>query len=139
MDTRSVALAAVMALSFGLPIATQQKTVSDDKDWAKPTASLKNAYEAEFVIRVGDVDNLGFGWPEGFDPFCGRMSESHGYPWEPNPSDQAGFDRILLSSKYNPAQPKGCGADGYSGAFDATTSKPVAYAIPTTTLQGSSR
>jgi outer membrane protein OmpA-like peptidoglycan-associated protein len=136
MDSRCVVLATVLALSLGAPGATQQKTVSDDKDWSKPAASLKDTREAEFLIRVGDVDNLGFGWPDGFDPFCGRLTEAHEYPWEPNRADQPGFDRILLSSRFNPAEPKGCGGDGYSAAYDAVTSKPVAYTIPTAALQG---
>ncbi len=136
MHTRRLAAAALFALAAAALLAAQQKTVSDDKDWAKPTASLKNAYEAEFVIRVGDVDNLGFGWPDDFDPFCGRMTESHSYPWDPHPEDKPGFDRILLSSKFTLGVEKGCGGDGYSGAFNPETSKPVTYAIPTAGLQG---
>jgi hypothetical protein len=116
MDKKGVVLTAVLAIAFGVLAATQQKTVSDDKDWSKLSASLKDTREAEYLIRVGDVDNLGFGWPDGFDPFCGRMTESHGFPWDPNPADGPGFDRILLSSRFNPADPKGCGGDGYSGA-----------------------
>ena len=136
MYKRGIVLTAVLAITFGVLAVAQQKTVSEDKDWSKQGASLKNTLEAEYVIRVGDVDNLGFAWPDGFDPFCGRMTESHAYPWDPNPADQPGFDRILLSSKFNPADPKGCGGDGYSGAYNAVTSKPVTYAIPTTVLQG---
>ncbi len=37
----------------------QVKTVSSDTDWAKQQVSLSNAFEAEFIIRIGDVDNLG--------------------------------------------------------------------------------
>ena len=136
MDKQVAALTVLLAFAFGALAATQRKTVSEDTDWAKPGAALKDTREAGFLIRVGDVDNLGFGWPEGFDPFCGRLTESHGFPWDPNPADQPGFDRILLSSKFNPADSKGCGSDGYSGAYNPVTSKPVTYAIPTTILQG---
>ena len=136
MNNRHLALAALLAIALAGVVAAQQKTVSDDKDWAKPSAFLKDAREAEFIIRVGDADNLGFGWPEGFDPFCGRMTEAHTYPWDPTPADQPGFDRILLSSKFDPANPKGCGGDGYSGSFSPATSRPVTYSIPTTALQG---
>ncbi len=113
----------------------QVQTVSSDKDWSSQQAEIKNVYEAEFIIRTGDVDNLGFGWPENFDPFCGRMTDAHGYPWEINPDDLPGMDRILLSSKYNPGQPPECGQDGYTGAFDPETSKPVTYTVPTTMLK----
>lgn len=116
-------------------LRAQVKTVSSDINWTSQQAVVKNAAEADFIIRVGDVDNLGFGWPEGFDPFCGRMTESHAFPWELNPSDLPGFDRILLSSKYNPDNQKGCGADGYSNAFDKIKCKPVTWAIPTDALK----
>lgn len=114
----------------------QPKTVSEDRDWKKQSAVLENTLEAQWIIRVGDVDNLGFDWPEGFDPFCGRMTESHAYPWEAKPGDLPGLDRILLSSKLNPGKPGGCGADGYSGTFDKKLSKPVPWKLPTAALQG---
>jgi len=114
----------------------QVKTVSADTGWTAQQAVLKNTMEAEFIIRVGDVDNLGFGWPEGFDPFCARMTEAHAYPWEANPTDMAGFDRILLSSKYNPDKPIDCGRDGYSSSFDKVKCKPVAWQLPTDVLKG---
>jgi len=114
----------------------QQKTVSADKDWTRQHAALKNAIEAEYIVRVGDVDNLGFGWPDDFDPFCGRMTQAHAFPWDAHQEDQPGFDRILLSSKFSPTAERTCGGDGYSGAFNPKTSKPVVYAIPTRSLQG---
>lgn len=114
----------------------QEKTVSADDDWHLQQTVLKNSMQAEFIIRIGDVDNLGFGWPGGFDPFCGKMTEEHSYPWEINPADLPGFDRILLSSKYDPAKNHNCGGDGYSGSFDKVKSKPVAWNIPTDALKG---
>ena len=114
----------------------QVKTVSADTDWELQQVVLKNTQEAEFIIRIGDVDNLGFGWPQGFDPFCGRMTESHSYPWEINPKDLQGFDRILLSSKYNPAKTQDCGSDGYSASFDKTKSRPATWKIPTEVIKG---
>jgi outer membrane protein OmpA-like peptidoglycan-associated protein len=132
---RLLILSVPAILSLALPCFSQQ-TVSSDKEWAKQTAYIQNGYEADHIIRIGDVDNLGFGWPEGFDPFCGRMTEAHAYPWEAKAEDMEGFDRILLSSKFNPSDPKGCGADGYSGSYDPKLSKPVAYSIPTAAIQG---
>ncbi|MBL0357070.1 MAG: OmpA family protein [Chitinophagaceae bacterium] len=97
---------------------------------------MSNTQEAEFIIRMGDVDNLGFGWPQGFDPFCSRMTESHSYPWDINPLDLQGFDRILLSSKFNPAKTQDCGSDGYSASFNEIKYKPVTWKIPTEVLKG---
>lgn len=113
----------------------QVKTVSSDTDWKKQLVELTNTMEADFIIRVGDADNLNFGWPEGFDPFCGRMTESHGYPWSPDATDQPGFDRILMSSRFTPGKDVPCGGDGYSGSYDPVTSKPVAWKIPTRVLK----
>ena len=123
-------------LTFLVRVNAQVKTASADTDWKQQQAVLKNTMEADFIIRLGDIDNLGFGWPESFDPFCGRMSESHPYPWDINPSDLPGFDRILLSSKFNPNKTQDCGGDGYSGSFDAVKCKPVSWKIPTDALKG---
>jgi hypothetical protein len=67
---------------LGLAAMGQVSTVSEDKDWKNQQIVPKNSLEAELIIRLGDVDNLNFGWPEGFDPFCGRMTEAHDFPWE---------------------------------------------------------
>lgn len=67
-------------------------------------AFLQNTAEADYIIRVGDIDNLGFGWPDGFDPFCGRTTDAHAYPWKAGKEDLPGFDRILLSSNLQPVK-----------------------------------
>ncbi|MGZ5255427.1 MAG: carboxypeptidase-like regulatory domain-containing protein, partial [Flavitalea sp.] len=117
-------------------INAQVKTVSADTDWKLQQVVLSNTQEAEFIIRIGDVDNLGFGWPEAFDPFCGRMTESHSYPWDINSQDLQGFDRILLSSKYNQAKTQDCSSDGYSASYNEIKSKPVSWKIPTDIIKG---
>jgi outer membrane protein OmpA-like peptidoglycan-associated protein len=119
------------------PLAVAQpKTVTEDKAWATTPVALRDTLEAEFIVRLGDVDNLGFGWPEGFDPFCGRMTEAHAYPWDPPAKDVAGLDRILLSSKFKASANGGCSADGYSGSFDAKKTRPVALKLPLASLKG---
>ena len=119
-----------------ITLEAQVKTVSADVDWQQQQAVLRNTIEAEYIIRVGDVDNLNFGWPESFDPFCGRMTEGHYFPWEAIPDDLPGFDRILLSSKFNPAREQKCFTDGYTGSFDPVKSKPVPWSMPTEALKG---
>lgn len=117
---------------FIIAVTTAQvKTVSADADWQQQKVVLKNTMEADFIIRIGDVDNLGFGWPEDFDPFCARMTQAHYFPWEINTADLPGFDRILLSSKFDPQKQRDCGADGYSNSFDKEKCKPVTWIIPT--------
>ena len=115
---------------------SQVRTVSSDTRWKDQQAVLKNTPEADIIIRIGDVDNLGFGWPEGFDPFCGHMTDSHDYPWDAHKEDLPGFDRILLSSKFNPEGEFPCGGDGYSGSYHPNLSKPVTYALPVKVLAG---
>jgi outer membrane protein OmpA-like peptidoglycan-associated protein len=119
-----------------LNLNAQVRTVSADSDWHLQQVVLRNCPDAEFIIRIGDIDNLGFGWPPDFDPFCGRMTESHSYPWDINPDDLQGFDRILLSSKYRPSKTQDCGSDGYSASFNEIKTRPVTWKIPTTALKG---
>lgn len=107
-----------------------QKTVSSDKNWKSKSEFIKDGYEAEFIIRLGDVDNLGFGWPEGYDPFCGKMTEAHYFPWPPDNSDVPYMDRIIVSSKYNPQKDQPCGQDGYSFSSDEYTKGPAIFKIP---------
>lgn len=129
---RSLLLASLLPLAA----AAQPRTVTEDKEWTRHGAVLRGTLEAEWVVRVGDVDNLGFGWPEGFDPFCGRMTESHAWPWEPKADDVPGMDRILLSSRYKPDRAAGCGGDGYSASYNPKTSRPVPWKLPTAALMG---
>ncbi len=101
----------------------QHKTVTDG-DWMQNKVFLQNTPEAEYMYRLGDVDNLNFEWPERFDPFCGKTTEAHGFPWEMNAADIAGMDRMLNSSKYNPEAPRDCGMDGYTVDWKPEISKP---------------
>jgi outer membrane protein OmpA-like peptidoglycan-associated protein len=63
------------------------------------------------------------------------MTESHFFPWPADPADLPGFDRILLSSKFIQGKEPRCGADGYTGSYDAAKSKPVTWTIPTDVLK----
>ncbi len=65
--------------------------------------------KAAIQVRVGDVDNLGFGWDPGFDPFCGQNTSIHRYPWEVDSTDHEGTDRIMVVSAYKRAR-----SDGYT-------------------------
>lgn len=134
MHARPLAVAALLLAATAA--VAQPKTVTEDRAWAEQAAALTGSTEAQVIIRVGDVDNLGFGWPEGFDPFCGRMTDSHAYPWEPGPKDLPGLDRIFLSSKFVEGKDLACGADGYSGSYDKKKSKPAPVTLPTTALKG---
>lgn len=126
----------LITLSSVIQLFAQVNTVSSDTDWSTQKAVLKNVSEAGFIIRIGDVDNLGFGWEEGFDPFCGKVTNSHEWPWEPRNGDLPGFDRILLSSKFRAEAEHPCGSDGYSGSPELALAKPVSFTLPTDVLKG---
>lgn len=66
-------------------------------NWAAKTERTVGGPEADLLVRTGDINNLGFGWPQGFDPFSGK-STSHGYPWDPRPGAPEGTDRIMVGS-----------------------------------------
>jgi OOP family OmpA-OmpF porin len=67
-------------------------------DWAATHREQKNAKEAELLVQVGDIDNLGFGWPFQFDPFAGKSTPTHRFPWAPEADDPPGTDRIMVNS-----------------------------------------
>ena len=87
-------------------------------DWAAQAVVVYDTDEADVVVRTGDIDNLGFGWPVDFDPFSGASTPAHGFPWAIDPSDAAGTDRIMVVSSYDGNPP--FGSDGYTSA----TSRP---------------
>ena len=110
------------------------------KDWALEYERTVGGPEADLVVRTGDINNLGFGWPKGFDPFSGQSTPGH--PW-PNidhipPNAPPGTDRIMLGTGVMPVhmsiqhvagqadriavavivkQGQGLPSDGYSGSL----------------------
>jgi tetratricopeptide (TPR) repeat protein len=69
---------------------------------------------AEKICITGDIDNLGFGFPKGFDVFSGNSTPSHGYPWKTDPNDAKGTDCIMV----------GTGAKSNSDGYSSNTSRP---------------
>ncbi len=80
----------------------------------------ENSSNADIVVRVGDIDNLGFGWDEGFDPFCGQNTRAHSYPWNTNPNDHVGTDRIMVVSSYKSGR-----SDGYVSRTKRPENNPI--------------
>lgn len=69
--------------------------------------------EADLVVRTGAISNLGFGWPTGFDPFSGRSTPAHPYPWTPPAGAPEGTKRILIGSTVTPEDAHTHKHDGY--------------------------
>lgn len=116
------------------------QTTANDGDWKKNYVVLNNTPQAEHMIRGGDIDNLGFGWENNFNPFSGKSTETHFYPWTPD-TTFAGTDRILIGSSVGKSEPP-CSADGYSGEWNAlktqfgktTQAIKIPLSIPATTI-----
>lgn len=83
--------------------------------WPAPDKVERNGPDASLAVQVGDADNFGFGFPEGFDPFTGKSTPVHPFPFKPSAGDAAGTDRIMVVSGHRQAT-----GDGYT----ADTSRP---------------
>lgn len=94
------------------------ETTSDSDDWTLPVLTLYYTSEAEIMVRTGDIDNLGFGWPEGFNPFSGEETPVHSFPFYPDPYDPDGTDRIMVISGYNYL------SGGWTDGYTITTQRP---------------
>jgi outer membrane protein OmpA-like peptidoglycan-associated protein/type II secretory pathway pseudopilin PulG len=99
------------------PIAPVAATGNQAHDWALKYERTAGGPEADLVVRTGDINNLGFGWPAGFDPFSGQSTPAHPYPWKARPGAPAGTDRIMVGSSFRQGDPKW---DGYSYSADCT-------------------
>jgi outer membrane protein OmpA-like peptidoglycan-associated protein len=124
----------VSATVFLCKNSQAQQNTAADGDWAKQLVILKNTPEADLMIRVGDIDNLGFGWSEGFIPFSGRSTESHGFPWEPVAEDAPGTDRIFVPGSFKYENPEAM--DGYTSSTQRPANKPVPIRLPLSALKG---
>lgn len=95
--------------------------------WEKTYELDTTGKEADMVIRVGDMDNFGFGWPDNFNPLSGQSTPEHQYPYYPESNDPEGTDRIMVVSSFN-YNNRFLGNDGYAG----NTSRPANIPKPIT-------
>jgi len=103
------------------PISPASATGDPIHDWALKYERTENGPDADLAVRTGDINNLGFGWPAGFDPFSGKSTPVHGFPWKTPDDEPVGTDRILFGSSVDPADElrdvvayNRRGSDGYS-------------------------
>jgi len=87
--------------------ASSRVVSPNDGNWASKDTSIANMPEGELMVRTGDIDNMGFGWPSGFNPFSGINTPSHSFPWLSDTTDPDGTDRIMVVSSYNGNPPAG--------------------------------
>lgn len=127
---KTVAILFILAFLAG-SIALAQRNTPNDGDWTKKNIILRQTPEAEVMIRIGDIDNLNFGFEDDFNPFCGVPTQVHPYPWEKDPQDPPGTDRMMIGKSYKSKQLP-CDQDGYSNSAQSTE----AISLPTASLKG---
>jgi hypothetical protein len=101
--------------------------VPQNAEWQKKEFVARNAPEAELIARTGDVDNLGYGWPEGFDPYTGESTPEHPYPYKPAPDDPDGTDRIMVPGSYKYGSE--VATDGYTQSTKRPDNTPRAVVL----------
>ncbi len=116
----------LLPLFLFLPLLLGAQVTDTDGDWEDHYVTLENTPEADLMVRTGDIDNLGFGWPADFDPFSGNSTRAHSFPWTIDTLDPSGTDRIMVISSFV-GRPPG-GNDGYT----ATTKRPENEVRPIT-------
>jgi OOP family OmpA-OmpF porin len=99
---------------FTAPTVWPQPPAGTPASWALKSERTVNGPEADLLVRTGDINNLGFGWPQGFDPFSGKSTPGHGYPWDPRPGEPDVTDRILLGSVDTASDASKHSHDGYT-------------------------
>jgi OOP family OmpA-OmpF porin len=90
------------------------------EDWQQIRLVRKDAPEADLLVQLGDIDNMGFGWPTGFDPFTGKSTPVHRFPYLPESDDPAGTDRIMVVSGFT----GGVRQDGYTQQTSRPSNQP---------------
>ncbi|MGC5326597.1 Ig-like domain-containing protein [Brevibacillus sp. SYSU BS000544] len=99
-----LALTLVITGSFTtLPISKADAATKDsiNGDWSKPYAALYDTEEADLMVRVGDIDNLGFDWEKGYDPFSGNSTRTHDVTFKPQEwDDPSGTDQLMVISAF---------------------------------------
>lgn len=78
-------------------------------DWPAPDQVQRDGPDAELMVRIGDMDNFGFGFADGFDPLTGKSTPPHPFPFQPGQADARGTDRIMVVSGHAAAN-----GDGYT-------------------------
>ena len=121
---RSLILLVMVFFVFQPVIYSHAKQMNDDNngDWTIQQVTLTNTSEANLMVRAGDIDNLGFGWPQNFDPFSGLSTPAHTFPWSVDSTDVSGTDRIMVVSSYDGNPP--AGEDGYTYNTSRPENKP---------------
>ena len=88
----------------GPPMVPVAGTGDPAHDWPLEYERTVGGPEADLVVRTGDINNLGFGWLNGFDPFSGQSTPVHRWPDINHipPNAPLGTDRIMVGTSVMP-------------------------------------
>ena len=114
--------------NFSDPTFLKQKNTPPE--WKDSFRVDHNTSEADLVVRLGDIDNFGFGWDLGYDPLSGKPTQtSHRYPYKPGKNDPAPTDCIMVPTGYKgPCVQGKC--DGYTKLTARPDNLPKPFVIP---------
>jgi|GEM_PF-2074509 len=89
---------ASIARAAGTPVDRANDPLNGD--WSKPYVTLYDTAEADLMVRVGDIDNFGKGWPTGYDPFSGKSTAAPYPDIIREPTDPPGTDQLMVISSF---------------------------------------
>ena len=124
---------AVAALAAFLVTSAAANEAIVTTGWDEKSFRAEDTPEARIEIRSGDIDNLGFGWEDGFTPFSGKSTPPHRYPWDADAADPKGTDRIMVGTSFDPGKPPSCetGSDGYTAGTLRGETRPEPITVET--------
>lgn len=117
-------------------VKAQIHSRTSDTAFLKQQTILKGIPEADCLIRIGDIDNFGLGWPAQFDLFCDIQTETGVLPGKTVLNDLLGFDKAIVSSHIKPAGVLRCGKDALSTKSGLNVTKGFSASIPLDALKG---
>jgi outer membrane protein OmpA-like peptidoglycan-associated protein len=88
-----------------------------------------NGPEGDLVVRSGDINNLGYGWPAGFTPFSGKSTPPHAWPCSGRSGSVPGTDNIMIGSAVTAADMGNGSGDGYSTCTKREQTMPQAVTL----------
>ncbi len=106
------------------------QSIVDRAHWDDNDERVEGGPEADLVVRLGKISNLGFGWPDGFDPFTGESTPAHRFPWTPPSDAPAGLKRIMVGSGVTQQDIATRNGDGYSHSTQRGDTQPVPITVP---------
>jgi outer membrane protein OmpA-like peptidoglycan-associated protein len=105
-------------------------------DWEKQYERTVGGREADLVVRTGDIDNLGYGWPVHFTPFSGESTPVHPYICSSRPGAAPGTDRSELGTNVTAQDIATKAGDGYSHCSSRPDNVPQAIPLAIGALPG---